>query len=316
MKASITILFSFITAIICQGQNTADQQIYLADPSIFYSKGSYYLYGTVEGNSNEGFKVYTSRDQKNWLDKGLALSKNDTYGDKGFWAPQVFAHDDKFYMAYVANENIAIATADTPLGPFRQENKTELKAAVKQIDPYIYFDDNGKIYLYHVRLQKGNRLFVAEMKSDLSGIIPETLTECLHAEKGWENTANSEWPVAEGPTVIKRNGIYYLFYTANDFRNPDYAVGFATSDSPLGPWKKYSGNPILNKEYIGQNGTGHGDFYKDKQGKLHYVFHTHNSKSAVAKRKTAHINVNFVKDNNGADQPVMEFKSFRFLSAK
>jgi xylan 1,4-beta-xylosidase len=94
----------------------------------------------------------------------LALSKNDTYGDKGFWAPQVFAHDDKFYMAYVANENIAIATADTPLGPFRQENKTELKAAVKQIDPYIYFDDNGKIYLYHVRLQKGNRLFVAEQK--------------------------------------------------------------------------------------------------------------------------------------------------------
>ena len=316
MKALILTFFSLLIALFSYGQIAGDTQIYLADPAIFYSNGTYYLYGTVEGNSNGGFKVYSSNDQKKWEDKGYALKKEDAYGDKGFWAPQVFTHLNRFYMAYVANENIAIATADTPLGPFRQENETELKAAVKQIDPYIFFDDDGKIYLYHVRLQKGNRLFVAEMKSDLSEIIPETLKECLHAEKGWENTAESDWPVAEGPTVIKRKGVYYLFYTANDFRNPDYAVGFATSDSPLGPWKKYAGNPILDKEDVGQNGTGHGDFYTDKNGGLNYVFHTHNSPTAVGKRKTAIVKVKFAKDNNSIDKPVIDFKSFQFLTRK
>ncbi|MBP5760009.1 MAG: hypothetical protein J6W90_01350, partial [Verrucomicrobia bacterium] len=38
--------------------------IYLADPTIFYDQGTYYLYGT--GNSNEGFWVYTSQDLKTW----------------------------------------------------------------------------------------------------------------------------------------------------------------------------------------------------------------------------------------------------------
>ncbi|MCE7041627.1 glycoside hydrolase family 43 protein [Dyadobacter sp. CY312] len=316
MKAFFLSLFSLLITLVSQGQTTSDSQIYLADPAILYSKGTYYLYGTVEGSAGNGFKVYSSTNQKDWLDKGYALKKGDVYGDKGFWAPQVFSHLNKFYMAYVANENIAIAKADSPIGPFIQENKTELKASVKQIDPYIFFDDDGKIYLYHVRLQKGNRLFVAQMKSDLSETIPETLKECLHAENGWENTAKSDWPVAEGPTVIKRNGVYYLFYTANDFRNPDYAVGFATSDSPLGPWKKYASNPILDKEDVGQNGTGHGDFYKDEKGGLNYVFHTHNSPTAVGKRKTAIVKAKFAKDNGSHEKPVIDFKSFQFLTTK
>ncbi|WP_149273550.1 hypothetical protein [Pareuzebyella sediminis] len=36
------------------------------------------------------------------------------------------------------------------------------------------------------------------------------------------------WPVTEGPTVLKHKGLYYLIYSANDFRNPDYPFGFVT----------------------------------------------------------------------------------------
>lgn len=307
-------LILWLIASVSYGQVAPDRQIYLADPAILFNKGTYYLYGTVEGNANEGFKVYTSTGQINWVDKGFALNKADSYGDKGFWAPQVFLKGNKNVMTYVANENIAIATANTPLGPFRQESRIPLPAAVKQIDPYIYFDEDGKIYLYHVRLQEGNRIFVAEMKPDLSNIIQSTLKECVHAEAGWENTASSKWPVAEGPTIIKRKGIYYLFYTANDFRNPDYAVGYATSKHPLGPWEKYPGNPILSRNNINQNGTGHGDFYTDKKGELNYVFHTHNSETTVAKRRTATIKMRFVKDSGSFDKPVFDYKTFRFLT--
>jgi xylan 1,4-beta-xylosidase len=310
------ILFLF-TTLFAQAQAPADDpQIYLADPTIFYSRGIYYLYGTVEENPDKGFKVYTSTDEKNWQEKGYALKKGDSFGDWGFWAPQVFEYKKKFYMAYVANEEIAIAVADSPLGPFRQQVKASLQAPVKQIDPFIFFDDDGKIYLYHDRLQNGGRLFVAEMKSDLSAILPETLKECISSDFGWENTSRADWSVCEGPTVLKRGGLYYLFYTANDFRSPDYAVGFATSASPLGPWKKSDANPILSRKDIGVNGTGHGDFYKGKNGTLNYVFHTHYSKTAVAKRRTATIKVSFEKDTGKFQKPVPDFNTFQFLQTR
>ena len=309
-------LFLFLIAFRVEAQDLSDKQIYLADPAIFYAGGTYYLYGTVEGNSNNGFKVYSSTDQKNWIDKGFALKRGESFGGKGFWAPQVFAYDRRFYMAYVADERIAIAQSDSPLGPFVQKEKKELEAPMKQIDPFVFVDDDGKTYLYHVRLQNGNRLFVAELKKDLSGIIPETLTECISATESWENTAKTDWPVAEGPSVLKRQGLYYLFYTANDFRNPDYAVGFATSESPLGPWKKYGKNPILSRKNIAANGTGHGDFFLDKKGNFNYVFHTHNSVNAVGKRKTALIKVNFKTEPGKADLPLPDFKSFYLLNQK
>ena len=193
----------------------------------------------------------------------------------------------------------------------RKKKKEPLKAPVKQIDPFVFIDDNGKRYLYHVRLDNGNRIFVAEMENDFSAIKPGTLQECINAELPWENTTQ-KWPVAEGPSVIKRNGVYYLFYSANDFRNPDYAVGYATSKSPLGPWKKHETNPILHKQSISENGTGHGDFFTSGK-QIFYVFHTHNSDSKVGPRKTALIKVNFEKTNKSAGEWRMDKKSFTFL---
>lgn len=298
-------------------QQANDSSIYLADPTIFYNKGTYYLYGTVEGNAGNGFLVYTSKDMKQWkippeVKDGYALKKGDAFGDKQFWAPQVFAYNNKFYMAYVANENIAVAQSNSPLGPFTQTEKVALSALVKQIDPFVFIDDDGKKYLYHVRLINGNKLFVAEMTDDFSAIKPETLRECITATEDWENTTHA-YPVTEGPSILKYNKLYYFVYTANDFRNPDYAVGYAVSSSPYGPWKKYAGNPILSRKNIGKNGTGHGDFIKDKKGDLVYVFHTHNSDTKVGPRKTAIIKARFIKDKiTGIDKLTMDEKSFYY----
>ncbi|RYE27178.1 MAG: beta-xylosidase, partial [Sphingobacteriaceae bacterium] len=257
----------------------ASDTIYLADPTIFLDQGIYYLYGT---GSNQGFKVYQSADLKKWTGptgkkNGFALTKGDAYGNGGFWAPQVFKNGNTYYMLYTADEHLAIAASDSPLGPFKQKEIKALSGAGKQIDPFIFRDQDGKIYLYHVRLTAGNRIFVARMKEDFSDIIPETAKECITATQSWENTANSGWPVTEGPTVLKKGKLYYLFYSANDFRDPDYAVGYATANSPFGPWKKSDQNPIISKNLLKINGTGHGDFFTDKKGNLQYVFHTHNS---------------------------------------
>ena len=265
-----------------------------ADPTIYNYNGTYYLYGT-KNNPNvqgDGFTVYTSTDLENWsglagAHGGFAFKKGDGYGDTGFWAPQVFEYNSKFYMAYTANEHIAIAESNSPLGPFTNAGNP-IPSEGKQIDPYVFFD-NGKIYLYHVRLDQGNRIFVAEMEADLSAIKPETLIECIHATKPWENTENLSWAVTEGPTVFKSGELYYMVYSANDFRNRDYAVGYATSTSPTGPWNKENGSPFISQQLLNAPGTGHGDIFYDGAGAMHYVFHTHFSTTQVDPRKTAII---------------------------
>ncbi|MEO6721679.1 MAG: glycoside hydrolase family 43 protein [Ferruginibacter sp.] len=309
----------FINTVSGQTFSASDSSIYLADPAIFNFKGTYYLFGTVEENANNGFVAYTSTDLVKWKKPGqnnnsFALSKGNVFGNAKFWAPQVFLNGNSITMAYVADENIAVATSEFPVGPFMQNDKRPLAASVKQIDPFIFIDDDGKKYLYHVRLQDGNKIFVAEMEPDLSAVKPATLKECISATQSWENTTNAVWPVAEGPSVLKRGDTYFLFYTANDFRNPDYAVGYATSKSPYGPWIKYEGNPIISKKNIGVNGTGHGDFFTDSNNELHYVFHTHFSENKVWPRRTAMVNARFSL-NLKSDQPTIEIdsKSFHYL---
>jgi len=136
-------------------QAQESKNIFLADPTIFYSRGTYYLYGTGGGQLNNGFAVYTSSNLKTWtgpagVQEGYALKKGDAYGDSKFWAPQVFQHGNKYYMAYAANEHIAIAVSDSPLGPFKQDSPRPLSEEVKQIDAFVFADDDGKKYLYYV----------------------------------------------------------------------------------------------------------------------------------------------------------------------
>lgn len=304
-------------AIIAAAFTSAAQQpaIFLADPTIFADNGKYYLYGT---SSSEGFLFYESADLKTWSlaedsSRRLALKRGDAFGSAGFWAPQVFKHGNSYYMAYTANEQIAIAKAAGPAGPFRQNAPLPLSGSGKQIDPFLFFDQDGKIYLYHVKLQNGNRIFVAEMKPDLSDVVPGTEKECISSTEGWENTAGAGWPVAEGPTVLKHKNLYYLVYSANDFRNKDYAVGYATSGSPTGPWKKYTGNPVISRHTVRQNGSGHGDVFYDKDGNMYYVLHTHRSDDRVSPRATAVVALRFRPVSGGEDVLEADAKTFRWL---
>ncbi|MGN6493623.1 MAG: glycoside hydrolase family 43 protein [Agriterribacter sp.] len=308
--ACFVVIFNAVAG-FAQQQN--DSAIYLADPTIFSHNGKFYLYGTDGFTTDSGFHTYVSGDLYNWkLLPKRALTKGESFGTKGFWAPQVLQYHHKCYMAYTANENIAIAESKSPSGPFTQKLLKQLEAPVKQIDPFVFKDEDGRVYFYHVRLQEGNRIFGAEMETDLSAIKTGTLRECISAvthPQQWENTQSVKWTVTEGPTVFKKGGTYYMLYSANDFRNPDYAVGYATASHPLGPWVKHTGNPIISRHITGANGSGHGDLLKGKEGKWYYVFHTHNSSTRPGPRRTAIIELRFEGDSIVADK-----ESFRYLS--
>lgn len=253
----------------------------IADPYILLHNGTYYAYGTSVGN---GFEVYYSNDLESWKrSDSLALSEKDSYGSYSFWAPEVYyiKKEKKFYLFYSAEEHICVATSDSPLGPFKQDVQKPIREEVS-IDTSVFFDDDGKAYLYFVRFKDGNGnvIWCAELEENLKAIKEETLTQCIAATEPWELILPK---VVEGPSVIKQDGKYYMLYSGNGYTSQDYAIGFAVADSPFGPWKKYDKNPILHK-YKGLVGVGHGAPFIDKDGHWRYIFHAHKSLTEIHPR--------------------------------
>lgn len=264
-----------------------ENRLPIADPYVLFYEDKYYAYGT----RTNGFEVYISDDLEHWR-RGdrLALSPQDSWGTKWYWAPEVYyiESEKKFYMFYTVDEHICVATSDSPEGPFVQDEKKPVREE-KGIDASLFVDDDGKAYLYFVRFTGGNVIWGVEMNSDLKSVKEETLRECIKADASWEL---QQAKVAEGPSLLKRNGVYYLIYSANHFRSQDYAVGYATATSPLGPWKKYDGNPILcrDKDVTARLvGTGHGAPFLCRDGSYKYIYHAHSSVNRVEPR-TSYLN--------------------------
>lgn len=259
-------------------KSQTDNRIPFADPFIMLHNDVYYAYGTYSGN---GIAVCTSEDLFTWepVEK-LALHKNDVWGDKWFWAPEVYHVNGKFYMYYSANEHICVAVGDHPLGPFRQETKKPMIDGEKCIDNTLFIDDDGKPYLFFDRFNDGLNIWVAELKDNLTEIKSGTMHQCIHVSQEWEKV----WPrVNEGCYVIKKNGIYYMTYSANSYESQFYGIGFATATSITGPWTKYEQNPIYQKPG-NLVGVGHSAMFTDKDGKLRIVFHAHNNNEKIHPR--------------------------------
>ena len=280
-----------------------ENQIAFADPTIVREGDKYYLTGT-SNNTPQGFTVMESTDLKHWTSTGYLLTEGkNVFGNTGFWAPQFVKNGAIWQLAYTANEQVAMAEASTLAGPYTQKRVKPVDASAKNIDPYVFVDEDGKAYLYHVRFDNGNYIWVAAYDVKKGTIDKSTLRRCLDNTEAWENTSDyPSAPIMEGPTVIKHGSKYYLFYSANHFMSRDYAVGYAVADSPLGPWKKPMDNRIIHRSVVGENGSGHGDVFFDPQGNAYYVYHVHNSDHEVSPRLTRIVPLHFTHSAEGYDR--------------
>ena len=73
---------------------------------------------------------------------------------------------------------------DHPAGPFAQKEIRPLNEGHQEIDPFLFQNDDGKLYLYHVRKDSGNHIYVVEMEDDLSGVKEGTLKHCISVQNG------------------------------------------------------------------------------------------------------------------------------------
>ena len=306
-KSCLAAAFTASFLLSCCTENNAEaagEEITFADPTIFVENGKYYLTGTCGANTI-GFKLFESTDLANWTACNadythFILKKGDnSFGEWGFWAPQIYRHGDKYLLFYTANEQVAVAKSDSITGHYTQSTIRPIDGSEKNIDPFLFKDDDGSYYLYHVRFDNGNYLWSARYDIETDSIDHSSLVRCFGLTDAWEKTDDGRWsPVMEGPTVMKLDGTYYLFYSANHFLNQDYAVGYATAPSPQGPWTKYAGNPIIHKSRVGEPGSGHGDIFKGLDGKPYYVYHVHNNDSAVAPRLTRIVPLTMTRNDS------------------
>lgn len=282
-----------------QTEFTGGVQIMLADPTVYAENGRYYMSGT-HNYAPTGFSLLQSDDLRHWTyarpDSMVLLAGSNTWTQQNFWAPQIVKDNDTYWMAYAANEQVCLAKATSVAGDYTEVAATPWDNSEKNIDPFIFRDDDGKYYMYHVRFGGGNFLHVSEIDPQTMAIKPGTTKRCFSATEAWENTGKyGNTPIMEGPTVIKLDGTYYLFYSANHYMSIDYAVGYATASSPTGPWTKHPNSPIIHRDFVGEKGSGHGDIFQDADGNLRYVYHVHNSDTQVNPRRARIITLNVDK---------------------
>lgn len=288
------------------------------DPFLLKNNGLYYAYCTTENdmpaftkeypfyetikNGEDGIEVHISKDLKHWEPGRYCLKKGDVIGEHGFWAPEVTYYNNKYYMVYTADEHISIAVSDSPDGPFMQWSDGWL-LPFASIDGHLFFDDDGKIYLYYAWLNDGNKIRVAQMTSDLKQVERIYDDVLIQAEEGWETVDSL---VAEGPFVLKHGGLYYLTYSCNHTRCKDYAVGYAVSKSPTGSFKKYDKNPILHR-FGDVVGTGHHSFMPiENENKYICIYHCHSDRPDSFKpRQICLAEAEFINDDNGNDTLVI-----------
>ena len=297
MKRIIYIILAimpFVAQAQSEGRGPEKGQLMLADPYVLEDDGWYYIYGT---HADDGIVVYRSRDLQTWSDRcgnaknRLALHKDDVWGERWFWAPEVYRVGDKYIMTYSAEEHICYAESDSPCGPFVQSEKRPYLPEEKGIDSHIFFDGD-KAYIFWVRFEGPYGIWAAELTPDLREVKLSTARLILEPQRDtWEHV---QAHVSEGPAIIKHKGKYYMTYSCNHYQSKDYAVGLAIADNVLGPYERHPENPILRR-HAGYVGTGHHTILPTRKG-LYMVYHAHYSGEKIHPRQTLIAPVEFQRD--------------------
>lgn len=203
----------------------------------------------------------------------------------------------------VENFRIGVAVADHPAGPFIDlAQRPVFDPGYPIIDANVFFDGDGKLYLYYSRCaykhpvqseiadwakRKGwyneieeSWVYGVALQPDFSGVIGEPVlllrppVSLSDKQAEWESRSvtghevNRRW--TEGSVLFKNRDTYYIMYSANYFGGQNYAVGYATSRHPLGPFTKAANNPVLSKNVDTGGivtGTGHNSITRSPDGK-------------------------------------------------
>ena len=265
----VSIILCIFQGIIAQN-NPFIRDLYTADPSAHvWNDGRLYVYPSHDVDPPRGcdlmdrYHVYSTDDMVNWVDHGEILRSDQVpWGRKegGFmWAPDCAYKNGTYYFYFPHPSGtdwnntwkIGIATSKSPIKDFQVQGYFAGIDSFAMIDPCVFVDDDGQGYFYY---GGGSKCKGGKLKDNML-----ELDGSLQDMTGLEDFHEAAW-------VFKKDGIYYMMYADNlPGRNRQR---YATSNSPLGPWK-YQGillDPVSSD-------TSHGSVVEYK-GQWYLFYHT------------------------------------------
>ena len=238
--------------------NPLFQEPLTADPCALVYKDTVYLFtGSDEIPPGEdGFRmkkwyVFSSPDMVHWTNHGVKMTVEDfDWASHNAFAGHCVENHGKFwwYVPMVLKDSTAIthegfgigvAVADHPLGPYKDAAggpiicDTTGNSVVLNIDPAVYVDDDGQVYMYWGSWNEARYVKLKDNMIETDGPV--------HTVKAKN--------FFEAPWIHKKGDTYYLSYAAHYPSTTEYS----TSKSITGPWE-YQG--VIN-DTIPNSPTNH-----------------------------------------------------------
>ncbi len=233
-----------------------------ADPTMVVYKGEFYLFASKSGG------YFHSTDLVKW---DLITTKDLPLED---YAPTAVVMNDTLYFMASAGAPLKIyKTGDPKSGKWQVANAA---FPIGMIDPDLFVDDDGRLFFYY-GCSNINPLYAVELDTKTLNPIGKPIA-VFNSKKdvyGWErrgdynDVAGNPW--MEGTWMTKRNGKYYLQYSAPGTEFKSYSDGLYVSDKPLGPFTLSTHNPISYKPEGFAASAGHSSTFQDKYGNYWHV---------------------------------------------
>lgn len=263
------------------------EQIRIRDPFILpiQNDGLYYMYGSTDlntwGGPGTGFDVYSSRDLDNWEGPFQAFRPEpDFWADRNFWAPEVYAYNDCYYMfASFKSEDrcrgTQVLAAEHPLGPFRTlTDKPVTPEDWECLDGTLYVDPDNKPWMVFchewIQVQDG-KMCAIPLSDDLREAAGEPILLFTASQAPWSAAGkDSSNYVTDGPYLYHtESGELHMLWSSGS--KTGYAIGIARSESGKieGPWLQDE-TPLFAED------GGHGMLFRTFEGQLMLSIHAPN----------------------------------------
>jgi alpha-N-arabinofuranosidase len=247
------------------------------DPSITRVGDDYYLVTSTFAYF-PGIPVFRSRDLVDWTQIGNAIDRPDMLDftglglSRGVFAPTIAHHGGVFYIANTCVDcgGNYIITARDPAGPW---SDPVWLPEVGGIDPSLFFDDDGTLYLMNNNEPPGGSTYDGHRAIWIRAIDPTTFQSISEPRAILDGGVRPE----EKPIWIEGPHIYrlpdgYLLSAAEGGTSTEHSQVVLRADSVLGPWTPYEGNPILTQRHLDPErpravtAAGHADFVELPDG--------------------------------------------------
>ena len=268
------------------------------EPRVFGDR--VYIYGSHDKAGSSSFCDHVLKcwsapvtDPENWVCHGdiFRVAKTRDHESDTDWteensrlfAPDVVEKDGKYYLyAYIEGKKGCVACSDRPEGPFKLVSQYKYNVPDEKcdsgifIDPGVFVDDDGRAYIYCGYL----RSYMGELNPDnmyeiLDGTFAENFIPCeLRPEDGFDT---KEKLFFEAASMRKVGDTYYMIYSPNACPN----LAYATSDSPVGPFK-FRGF-IINSGLDYPGGNNHGSIM-NVNGQWYIFYHRMTNGTIMSRR--------------------------------